>query len=60
MPTTATAGESERKPAPGTERLWIFLSVAERALPTGMPSGHRVETRTTRSPRLSEKRSSAP
>ena len=33
MPTTATADESARKPAPGTERLWIVLSVAEETLP---------------------------
>jgi hypothetical protein len=37
VPTTATADESGRKPAPGTERLWIVLSVAERTLPTGTP-----------------------
>jgi hypothetical protein len=40
VPTTATAGESGRKPAPGTERLWIVLSVAERTLPPGRPSGY--------------------
>ena len=33
VPTTATAGESERKPAPRVERLLIVLSVAERTLP---------------------------
>jgi hypothetical protein len=33
VPTTATAGESGRKPAPGVERLLIVVSVAERTLP---------------------------
>src|SRR5215218_8878990 len=41
VPTTATAGESGRKPAPGVERLLIVLSVAERTPPPpGRPSGH--------------------
>jgi hypothetical protein len=33
VPTTATADESGRKPAPGTERLWIVPSVAQQTLP---------------------------
>jgi hypothetical protein len=33
VPTTATAGESERKPAPGVERLLILLSTPERTSP---------------------------
>jgi hypothetical protein len=33
VPTTATAGESERKPAPGLERLLIVVSVAEGTPP---------------------------
>jgi hypothetical protein len=39
--TTATAGESERKPAAAVERLLTVLSVAERTPPPpGRPSGH--------------------
>ena len=41
VPTTATAGESERKPAAAVERLLIVLRVAERTPPPpGRPSGH--------------------
>ena len=41
VPTTATAGESERTPAATVERLVIVLSVAERTPPPpGRPSGH--------------------
>jgi hypothetical protein len=41
VPTTATAGESERKPGPGLERLLLVLSVAQRTPPpAGRPSGH--------------------
>jgi hypothetical protein len=39
VPTTATAGESDRKPAPGLERLLIVVSVAQRTPPQpGRPS----------------------
>jgi hypothetical protein len=41
VPTTPTAGESRRKPAPRLERLLIVLSVAQRTPPpAGRPSGH--------------------
>ena len=33
VPTTATAGENERKPAATVERLLTVLSVVERTLP---------------------------
>ena len=40
-PTTATAGDSGRKPAPGVERLLIVLSGAELTPPLpGRPSAH--------------------
>jgi hypothetical protein len=41
VPTTPTAGESERKPAAAVERLLIVLSVSEPTPPQpGRPSGH--------------------
>jgi hypothetical protein len=48
VPTTATAGESGRKPAPGLERLLIVLSVAQRTLPQrDVHPGMRTRERTT-------------
>jgi hypothetical protein len=41
VPTTATASESERKPAAAVEHLLIVMSVAEwTPSPLGRPSGH--------------------